>query len=152
VEASGQIRVADALQQAVLRVDPSSGARTLLVGAGGGCGFFMAQGIIASGFIPRGIALEADGQVLVTATQVRRFPMPGEPFPVFLGFNAIVRVDPVSGHRVIVSSETMGRGPGFQSPVSMAVERTGQVLIADERLRAILRVDARRGDRALIAR
>jgi sugar lactone lactonase YvrE len=129
VEASGQIRVADALQQAVLRVDPSSGARTLLVGAGGGCGFFMAQGIvvtasgqvlvtdpaqlfnqdldfsqvlgcivrvdpisgnrteIASGFIPRGIALEADGQVLVTATQVRRFPMPGEPFPVFLGFN-----------------------------------------------------------------
>jgi len=48
------------------------------------------------GFVtPRGIAVEADGSLVV----------------VDLGLQAVVRVDPVSGDRTIISDASTGSGP-----------------------------------------
>jgi len=50
------------------------------------------------GFVsPRGIAVEADGSLVV----------------VDIGLEAVVRVDQVSGDRTIISDASIGSGPGF---------------------------------------
>jgi len=88
------------------------------------------------GFLsPFGIAVEADGSLVV----------------VDFGLDAVVRVDPVSGDRTIISNASIGSGPGFVGPVGVAVEANGSLVVADSGLDAVVRVDPVSGDRTIIS-
>jgi len=87
VEADGSLVVVDFDLEAVLRVDPVSGDRTIISDASTGSG---------PGFeSPLGIAVEADGSLVVVDSDLE----------------AVVRVDPVSGDRTIISDASTGSGP-----------------------------------------
>ena len=127
VEANGQLVVADAGGDAVVRVDPISGNRTIISGTSRGSG---------PPFInPRGIAVEANGQLVVADA----------------GGDAVVRVDPISGNRTIISGTSRGSGPPFDFPVGIAVEASGDLLVTDISLDAVVRVDLVSGDRTIVS-
>jgi streptogramin lyase len=85
---------------------------------------------------PTDLIVEADGHILVADS----------------GLKAVVRIDPISGERTIVSDASTGSGPGFATPFSLAIEANGQIVVTDVGMRAVLRVDAQSGDRAIISR
>lgn len=88
-------------QGAVIRVNPATGTQSLV--SGGGVG----QGV--SFLLPNGIALEADGQIMVVDVSGR-----------------VLRVNPVTGNRSLRAF-----GDPFQSPVGIAVEASGNYVVAD---------------------
>lgn len=81
---------------------------------------------------PQGIAVEADGHILVLD-------------------DGVVRVDPVSGDRVIVSDDETGTGPPFDRPEDVAVENDGSIVVTEPGIEAILRVDPVTGDRTIVS-
>ena len=88
------------------------------------------------GFVtPVGIAVEADSSLVV----------------VDLGLEAVVRVDPSSGDRTIISDASIGSGPGFVTPFDIAVEADGSLVVVDSGLEAVVRVDPVSGDRTIIS-
>ena len=98
---------------AVIRVDRFTGARTTLsanAAPAGGPGFVE----------PSAIALAPAGDILIADPSA----VPG---------GAVIRVDPVSGARTTVSDNTdPPAGPAFHQPVGIALERGGDILIADQ--------------------
>ena len=78
--------------------------------------------------------MEADGALVVTDRELR----------------AVVRVDPVSGNRTIVSDATTGTGPPFVSPTGIAVEADGALVVTDSVL--VVRVDPTTGDRTIVSK
>ncbi len=118
LEADGDILVAD--QQAfggsggVIRVDPTTGARTTVsenTAPAGGPSFVA----------PTGIAVEADGDILVADLQA------------FGGSGGVIRVDPTTGARTTVSANTApAGGPSFDNPNSLAVASNGDIVVADD--------------------
>ncbi len=175
VEADGSLVVVDAGLEALVRVDPVSGDRTILSGAGTGSGPRFG--------IPEGIAVEADGSLAVADfipdALVRVDPVSGDRTilsgagigsgPGFvavrgiaveadsslvvtdLALDAVVRVDPVSGDRTVISDVSIGSGPGFDSPVGIAVEADGSLVVTDVGLKAVVRVDPVSGDRTTLS-
>ena len=139
VEAVGSLVVMDFL--AVVRVDPVTGDRTIVSGCTkpgfrfpGDC----MEGIIGGGptFInPLGIAVQATGSLVVVDSALE----------------AVMRVDPVRGDRIIVSDATTGRGPTFVEPEAIAVEADGQLVVVDSSSRAVVRVDPVSGSRAIVS-
>ncbi len=86
------------------------------------------------GFVtPFDIGVEADGSLVVIDS----------------GLEAVVRVDPVSGDRTIVSDAGTGSGTAFESPLGIAVEADGSLVVIDIGLLAVLRVDPVTGDRTI---
>src|SRR5262249_58595392 len=63
----------------------------------------------------RGLAVEATGQVVVADDSL----------------DAVLRVDPGSGERTVVSRAGSGGGTPFAGPVAIAVEPTGQLAVVD---------------------
>jgi hypothetical protein len=63
---------------------------------------------------------------------------------------AVVRVDPVSGDRTILSDASIGSGPGFVAPRGIAVGADGNLVVIDSGLEAMVRVDPVSGDRTII--
>ena len=64
------------------------------------------------------------------------------------GLDAVVRVDPTTGDRTIISGidplgvyDMVGSGPGFGSPGGIAVEADGSLVVVDGSLKAVVRVD-----------
>jgi hypothetical protein len=108
----------------VVRVDPSSGALTTVADAATGCGRLDF----------RDIAVEATGQLVMTAS------------------DGVIRVDLGNGACTVVSDATTGSGPSLGAIVGIAVEPTGQLVVVDAELGAVLRVDPRSGDRAILSR
>jgi hypothetical protein len=112
VEADGDILVADSggglsLQNGgVFRVDPASGARTAVSANGAPAGG------PAFGY-PSGVAIEADGHILVADSDA------------FGGTGGVIRVDPASGARTAVSANsgpcTFNCGLDFVRPDGLAV-------------------------------
>jgi streptogramin lyase len=134
VESDGVLVVVDTGLDAVLRVDPSSGTRSLVSGRGRGSGPVFLS--------PWGIAVASDGFLLVADN--------------FL--NAVLRVDPDSGDRTVVSgcvdaecSATVGSGPSFEGPQDIAVLSDGALAVVDNFLNAVLRVDLDSGNRTLVS-
>ena len=84
---------------------------------------------------PFGIAVESDGSLVV----------------VDPGLEALVRVDPVSGERTILSDDSTGPGPGFGSPRGIAVESDGSLVVVDDGLEALVRVDPVSGERTIVS-
>ena len=67
--------------------------------------------------------------------------------------DAVVRVDPQTGARTIVSDATTGTGPTFgtRSLMGLAVEPTGNLVVIDAAHDTVVRVDAVTGDRTVIS-
>jgi hypothetical protein len=127
VEATGQLVAANEnFPVGVLRVDLSSVVRTVVSD--------MTTGSGPPFGLPRSLAVEATGQLVVLESQ------------------RVLRVDPSSGARTIIADATRGNGPPFGSLVGIAVEATGEFVVVDAVFNAVLRVDARSGDRAMISR
>jgi len=138
VSATGAIFVTDVQRRAVIRIDPQEGHRTLISDAGTGQG-------PPFGF-PAGIAVEATGQLLVT--DMTALGVDGS----MQGTNGIVRINPLSGDRAIVTDSIKGKGPTLSRFLgSIAVEATGQILVTDGFLSAVLRVDPVTGDRSILS-
>ncbi|MBW2422036.1 MAG: hypothetical protein JRH19_26105, partial [Deltaproteobacteria bacterium] len=62
----------------------------------------------------------------------------------------LLRVDP-SGDRGVLSSKDVGSGPSLRRPFDVTLEANGQVLMDDERNRALIRVNPQTGDRMIFS-
>lgn len=116
IDAFGNLLLVDNEREEVLRVEPTSGERSIVSGVAERVG---------SGFImrqPDDIAVAGDGTLIVI----------GGPR------DQLLRIDPVTGDRSFFAG-------GFNSPVSVAVEADGSVLVADIAFATIYRLD-RNGD------
>ena len=70
---------------------------------------------------------------------------------VVLSSNQLLRVDPTTGDRSVLSNATTGAGPGFARPVDLAIEDDGNILVSDFDVFALFRVDPGSGDREILA-
>lgn len=145
-ETNGQLVVVDR-SFGVVRVNPDSGTRTLVSGVNPVTGMTIGNGPLGS---PVSIAVEADDRLVVV----------GGFFDVFEGaFHGVVRVDPVSGDRTVISGRDpenpenlIGNGPPV-SPEAIAVGLDGTLWVVEgafgEGLRAVVRVNPDNGDRTI---
>jgi sugar lactone lactonase YvrE len=143
VEADGQILVVNgnggtANRAVLVRIDPPTGDRRIVTDFGND-----QQGPL--GIDPRGVAVEADGQILVIDAQAGTS-----------GAGELVRIDPRTGVRTTLSNFGAGANPG-SNPSSVAVEASGQILVTDEGhpsttpLGLLFRVDPRDGSRVVLS-
>ena len=136
VEASGDILVsgsAGAFNADILRIDPVTGNRTLLTGAGRGTGP-VPVGTAAMG-LENGVTYLADetGQV--------------------------VSVDAANGNRTLISGPTRGSGPSLVAPMSITSDSPDSVVVLDMEYRpspsagagALIRVNLATGDRTVVS-
>ena len=127
----GDLFVTDELLNALMRVDPINGDRTILSDAATGEG--------PNFFLPIGVAVDPDF---------------GDVFVVDEVLASVIRVDPITGDRTIVSGQEIGEGPSFVVPAAIAVEATGDLVLADNGLTppaSIFRVDPVTGDRTIVS-
>jgi len=82
------------------------------------------------GGLPRGVAVEADGQILVMDAGTAQLP----PTPARL-----FRIDPVTGVRAVLSDFSVGANTGSGSAI--AVEADGKILVLDQTGPRLYRVD-----------
>jgi len=134
VEAGGTILVSDStnfpvVSRRILRVDPATGARTVVSDATTGSGPALTG--------PGSLAVGADGGIYVTDGET------------------VLRVDPASGDRAVVSSATVGTGPALDGPEGIAFENDGKLVVSlvdfSSGTGSILRVDPATGDRAIVS-
>ena len=129
--------------RAVVRVHPVSGDRTVVSGCPeadrlGNC-LGSVIGLGPQFVFPNAIAVAADGALLV---------VDGSDF-FNNGLLALVRVDPVTGNRTVLSDATHGTGQQFAAPVAMAVERDDHLVVISEK--AVVRVHPGTGDRTVVS-
>jgi streptogramin lyase len=140
VAPDGSFLVAENDLNAVLRVDSETGDRTMLSGSD-----FDTDALIGGGPLlefPVALAIEADGNLVVVdaASSVSSS-----------GLRAVVRLDPIRGHRSILSDANTGGGPPFELPLSVAIETDGNLVVVDAGLKAIVRVHPVSGDRTVVS-
>ncbi|MXW63521.1 MAG: T9SS type A sorting domain-containing protein [Bacteroidetes bacterium SB0668_bin_1] len=90
--------------------------------------------------LARGLAVEADGS-LVVAYMSERGPR----------HRVLMRVDPVSGDRMIISDDTTGSGPNLLHVIDLVVESNGSIVALDGRRKAVMRIDPVSGDRMIVS-
>jgi sugar lactone lactonase YvrE len=118
----------------LVQIEPNTGNRSVL-SAGSNTG---AQRGSGSNFDrPRGVARESSGTFVVADS--------GSSNP------KVVRVDPATGNRTILSSSSVGTGTTFAAPYGIAVESSGFFIVSDTGLNAVLRVDPATGNRTLLS-
>jgi TolB protein len=142
VEAGGGILVADPNafggSGGVIRVDPQTGVRTTVSRNTSPSG--------APAFAdPTGIAVEAGGGIVV-----------GDP-NAFSGVGGVIRVDPQTGVRTALSSNsTPPGGPAFADPSGLAPRANGNVIVADSNTfggsGGVIRVNGQTGARGTVSR
>jgi sugar lactone lactonase YvrE len=116
----------------VFGVDPASGDRSVLSGCSDRfCGSLLGSGPAFGR--PSGIAVEADGMLVVADRQLE----------------VVFRVDPENGDRRVLSGPGAGTGPALQLPEAVVVEPGGSLLVASRQ--ALLRLDRDTGDRMTLA-
>jgi streptogramin lyase len=96
-----------------------------------------AQGTGLDFFTPVDMAIHSNGTLLVIDQHNRR--------------RSVVRVDPLTGNRTTLSADGIGEGQAFAEPSDIVVENDQFVLVVDEALDAVLRVDVITGARVLIS-
>jgi DNA-binding beta-propeller fold protein YncE len=134
VEATGQLLIADSSLGAIIRVDPGTGDRTLVSDANTGGGPTLSR--------PQSIAVAPDGQLFVLDYEVI-----GLPSGVALEENRVLRVDPITGNRTLVSD---GCGSG-QLLTSIAIETAGTLVLVDPEGTAVWRVDPSTGNCTIVS-
>ena len=127
----GDLIVADIGRDAVFRIDPITGDRTVLTGMGVGSGTSLLQ--------VRGVAIDRWGQIYVTDAESTR--------------RRVVRIDPISGTRTLVSGMDRGTGPNLVAPFALAFDSDGELYLSDisTGLDAIFHIDIRTGDRTIVS-
>ena len=161
VEADGQILVINrsggttqVIERPLLvRIDPETGTRTALSDFGN-----RAQGdpndpptctTSCLGVEPRGLAVEADGQILVIDAQAGQGDTGN-------GQGVLFRVDPNTGVRARLSNFGVGANEG-DNPSAVAVEASGQILVTDEGhtsttpLGLLFRIEPQSGTRTVLS-
>ncbi|MDQ4040969.1 MAG: hypothetical protein M3141_04395 [Actinomycetota bacterium] len=127
-------------QGGVIRVDPSTGVRTLVSDN--------ANPAQASGpdfEDPTGVAVESDGDILVSDEDA------------YGGLGGVIRVNPTTGERSTVSENASPVDPDvdFGDPHAIAVKADGQIRVLDTQTGApngtLIGVDPSSGDRTLIS-
>ena len=123
----------------VLRVNPATGERTLIANNASpstdGEDFEQLEGL----------ALAPDGTLYIADSDA------------FDGGGGVFRVDPVSGTRTVVTNNGFpGTAPDFQTPVAVAFDGDGNLLVDDRRTErdyegTIIRVDPVTGARSLVS-
>jgi streptogramin lyase len=124
---AGAIVVIDQTLATVMRVDPTTGERTVFSGPGVGIGPDMVS--------PREVVSDGVGGWFVTD----------------VGLNAIFRIESGTGNRAILSDAVTGVGPAFRNPQGIDVAPDGSLLVADGALSALLRVNPTTGDRTVVS-
>jgi sugar lactone lactonase YvrE len=147
VDSSGDILVSDRTLGSVLRVDPTSGDRTVVSGCiDEPCSSKVGSGVAFES--PYDVVVEADGSILVTE------------FTSFDGteLSALFRVNPNNGVRTILSGckqlgcmSVAGTGALFSIPAGLALDASGEILVTDYGLGAVFRVDPISGDRIVFS-
>jgi len=147
VESSGDILVNDRALRSVLRVDPTSGDRTVVSGCiDESCSSTVGSGVAFES--PYDVVVEADGSILVTE------------FNTFDGteLRALFRVNPNNGVRTILSGckqlgcmSVVGAGTNFSIPAGLALNASGEILVTDYGLGAVFRVDPINGNRIVFS-
>ena len=86
---------------------------------------------------PSDIGVEANGSLVVVDT----------------GINGVVRIDPITGTRMVVSSNQTGHGsgPGLEVTQNLAIQLDGSIVVTNGLLGAVVRVDEVTGDRQVIS-
>ena len=126
----------------LVRVDPVTGARAIVSDFGD-------SGQGGLGVEPRGVAVEAGGQILVIDAQ-------GGQGGSGSALGELVRIDPQTGFRTSVSNFNLPPNTG-SNPTSVAVEADGQILVTDEGhtsttpLGLLFRVDPQSGLRSILS-
>ena len=141
--ADGSLLVANAYGGNLLRVNRASGDRTVVSGClNAACTATRGAGPALQG--PRFVVRAPDGAWLVAD----RAPQAGH--------YAIVRVDPASGDRTVVSgcanaacSSVVGSGPALVRLFGLALEPSGSLAVADGQ--AVYRIDLASGNRSLLS-
>lgn len=129
IEADGSLVVMDT--DALVRVDPVSGDRMIVSDDTTGSGPVLS--------FARGLTVEADGSLVVSG------PKSG------FGHSVLMRVDPVSGDRTIVSDDTTGSGPDLLGSWDLVVETDSSIVALDWPRKAVMRIDLVSGDRMIVS-
>ena len=130
-------------------MDPTTGDRTIIskLISDPADDMDIGRGVGPAFVIPRGIAVEDDGSLVVV--------------DYFL--DAVVRVDPdygifflrrspeETGNRMIISDDSTGDGPDFATPRGIAVQDDGSLVVVDSGLASVVRVDRKTGERTIIS-
>ena len=82
-------------------------------------------------------ALDSNGNILVV--------------DISTGIQALFRIDPVTGDRVILSSASIGSGPNFVTPFAVLEQDSGAILVLDNGIPALLSVDPTTGNRTVLS-
>ncbi|WP_089933408.1 hypothetical protein [Candidatus Entotheonella palauensis] len=137
IERLGTFVVVDKNLDAVVWIDPVTGDRTVISGCsqtpdpcpvpliGTGPAFLD----LAS------IAVETRGTLVVADLEAK----------------AVIRVDPLTGNRTILSSADRGTGPELDEPGGIVVQANGSLALVDLALDAVVEVDAITGDRRIVS-
>jgi sugar lactone lactonase YvrE len=118
----------------VVQINPTTGERSIL---SAGSNTDSPRGNGSNFDRPRGIAREASGTFVVADS--------GSSNP------KVVRVDPATGTRTILSSSSVGTGTSFVSPYGIAVESSGSFVVTDTGLNEIVRIDPATGNRTVLS-
>ncbi len=140
LEADNSIVALDRSRKAVMRIDPVSGDRMIVSDDATGSGPVFLS--------PAALAIEADGSIVVTDERL-----------FYRGASAVVRIDPVSGDRTIVSNDTTGIGPILWAPAALAIEADSSLVVAnhydgalfDAAAADLVRIDPVSGDRTVFS-
>ena len=116
----------------LLRIDATTGTQTILSGAGVGSG----PAIVG----PIDVEFDRSGSLLLA--QLPAALSPGE----------ILRVDPLTGNRTLLTGGGIGSGPGMGDFGSqIAVEANGTILSADAGYASLLAIDPTTGNRTVLS-
>jgi streptogramin lyase len=134
----GDYVVTDAARQAVFQVDPTTGNRTVISGCADiSCSSTIGGGALLSAptGLARGASFDPTAAIYVTDTLT----------------DSLIRIDPTTGYRTVVSSSFRGSGLSFLSPTSVSVQANGDLLVVDESRNSLFRVDPTTGNRTVIS-
>ena len=130
--ASDTAYVPDSTQDVIFEVDVATGDRTVLSSSDVGAG-----SVETEIYSMTGIAYdEANNRVLLPNWS----------------FDLVIQADLGSGDRAVVSSATVGTGPGFSFPRNVDIDAAGnRLILADSTLIAIFAMDLDSGDRSILS-
>ncbi len=177
VDAGGHIIVASFGNQNILRVDPVTGDRTVLASSSVGSGVAMETpfgvmvdtgGTILFPSWDGTAILRLDPTTMVrthlsSSSSVGSGPSLSRPTAVLrlpdgdyaalnnYETNYVLRIDPATGDRTLISGTTQGDGPAIGSRYSMALADDGNLYVADFDNNRIVRVDVATGDRTVVS-
>jgi sugar lactone lactonase YvrE len=117
---------------AIIAVHPVTGDRTVISSTTIGSGPVMLS--------PGGMVVDPEGTIFVATGYAHT-----------ADFQKVLRVDPHTGDRTVVSDLSTGIGIQFESPAGLARTVEGELIVPDRILAALIEVNEQSGDRTLVS-